>query len=338
MSNLYPGSSGGCRKIDGTFANAGDIEVYYKNCGISLSVPLSGTRTGLLQEERQSRKQMRVFGSRLEDPLSAAPLLERGSGSSRTVNANSSASCAGDVAEIALNFNVGNGQQFASSRCLEAPTYSISSVGNIIWNGDVTATTCDLSNFRELFRVIRGYLDSDGNVVTDSSGILTKIVHRETGTCLAPNVTQNADETWNMVIPLVPLSGPWGPLKFIPCDAYNSGFWWGLIPTLSSTLITPSYGPAPQQLVYLSDVSLLPDISNQAAAWSYFSTNGQAIYESSVDNKVQLYHYTSQIPPPGHLGHDDALAANTQLLNYSLYKLISTNPIDSFPFETTIPV
>lgn len=279
QSNIYPGSNGGCRKSDGTFAKNGDIEKFFQNCGASKSVSNTVNVTGV------------------------------------------SSICGGNIAEIALNFNVGTNLTFNDALCLLAP------VAPNDPEGFVTTGQCTLSNSREIFRVIRGLLDSKGNMKVDATGNLAKIVDRRTGLCLAPNVTLKDDGKYDMVIPYV--DGPMGPLKFIPCKAYNNGFWWALIPPLFSSEIPPGSGPAPQQIVYFSDVKKLPDLADPNKSWEYLTANGQAIYQSSTDEFVQLYPYTPDTPL---FGNDSRTRANTQILDYPLYTLISSSNLRDFPF------
>lgn len=246
--------------------------------------------------------------------------------SNSTLNAvnvgGTSSICGGNIGEIALNFNVGTTLTFADALCLIAPDLSDNSAKPKITTGE-----CTLTNPREIFRIIKGTLDSKGNTKVNADGNLAKIVDRRTGLCMAPDVTLLDNGKYDMKIPLI--DGPMGQLKFIPCNAYNNGFWWALIPPLYSPEIPIGNGPAPQQIAYFSDVTKLPDLADPVKSWEYLSANGQVIYESTTDTFVQLYRY---IPDTPLIGNDDRTRANTQILDYSMYNLISSSNLLEFPF------
>jgi hypothetical protein len=242
----------GCVKQDGTYANTGDIETFWQLCQPGAG---SGSSTGETQ----------------------------------TVTANQGL-CTGSISGVGFGYtgSPASNPQPATPFCMKSPVYSVNSKsqGQFTSGSSITFATCDLgehdvNNYPDqLFRVERAFY-SQGKFKPGNSGYYTRIIHRPSGNCVAPQfVTINSQPQYGN-------PKPGKPLQYIPCSSNsNSGYWWMISPTLApavasapvivgATKTSPGWSFNPSaypQLVYVNDPTEISPNLGSGVLWELLTT------------------------------------------------------------------
>lgn len=107
--------------------------------------------------------------------------------------------CQGVIGVIAPNFDVVTSQSDTNLNTCLSVGAQINPDPNVA-QFEVDLNNCDLSDFRQIFRVTRYNLDNDYNYVQDDNGIYAKIVFRANGFYLAPDLNASLSYNSNNVI------------------------------------------------------------------------------------------------------------------------------------------
>lgn len=237
---------------------------------------------------------------------------------------NQSSACGGTLALINLTFNPATFRSgdLSTSQCLNVTNATLNP--DKTYSANVVSASCDISDINQLLRIERFSLKSDGSLSVDSSGLLARISHRQSGACLAPTLNPSSKGTYD------PTNyEATGALSLVSCNTGSlSGVWWGLsqptpAPDKSST--------SPQQIVYIPDITKLPDLSNATSVWTFLQSTKAIQNTVESGRPVTMRNFNTGAAGTG---SSDATnnQNNTQYIDYGLYNLIVNSGLSNYPF------
>jgi hypothetical protein len=242
----------------------------------------------------------------------------------RPCNTQTSA-CSGTIALIDLTFNPATFRSgdISTTQCITVRNATINS--DTMVSADVIGTPCDISDINQVLRIERFDLKADGSLAVNSSGLLARITHRQTGACLAPTLNPGSKGTYD------PTNyNPTGNLSLVSCRIGNlSGAWWGLA---APTLAPNKSSTSPQQIVYIPDVTKLPkDLSNISAVWNFLKSTDAIKTDINNGGRVVMQKFNTGAAGTGSSDQTNN-QNNTQYIDYGLYNIIVNSGIANFQF------
>jgi hypothetical protein len=234
-------------------------------------------------------------------------------------------SCGGTIAIIDLTFNPATFRSgdLSTTQCITVRDARVNTDPTV--SSNIIGTPCDIGDINQILRIERFDLKPDGSLAINSSGLLARITHRQTGACLAPTLNPDPKGTYD------PTNyNRTGNLSLVSCSIGNlSGAWWGLAaptpaPNKSST--------SPQQIVYIPDVTKIPkDLSNINAVWEFLKSTDAIKTNINNNDRVVMQRFNTGAAGTG--SSDQANNQNnTQYIDYGLYDLIVNSGIANYQF------
>lgn len=232
--------------------------------------------------------------------------------------------CGGSIGILATNFNP---TSFISGSVSGLVCIAVSEtlVGETYTYDIPKGKQCDIGDLTQLFRVERFSRSSTGSYKHDSSGLVGRIVHRRSGKCLAPVLTQNAQGNY-----ILTSATSGSDLDLIPCETLGrDGVWWGFTPPITAP---DNSSAAPQQIVYIPDISEIPeDLGNITDVWNFLSSRLAIKNGATVGGNINM-----ELFDTGNLGSSPADNLNNQnnfqYIDYGIYHLITRNNLSSYTF------
>ena len=240
---------------------------------------------------------------------------------------NTNSQCGGTIALLDLTFNPSTftSGKISTTQCISIPQSSVTVNPNNTITANIVAASCNIDDLTQLLRIERFDLNSDGSVSSDSSGLLGRITHRETGACLAPTMNLNAQGTYD---PTNYSSS--GALSLVPCSTGTmDGVWWGFVPPTPNP---NNSSAAPQQLVYIPDVTKVPsDLTNATSVWSFLTSSSAIQTNVSAGSSIVMGNFNTGASGTG-TSDTTNKQNNTQYIDYSLYNLIVNAGLSNYQF------
>lgn len=232
--------------------------------------------------------------------------------------------CGGTLALIDLTFNPATFKSgdISTTQCLSVTTATQNPDHS--FSANVVGASCNIGDINQLLRIERFDMKSDGSLSTNSSGLLGRISHRQTGACLAPTLNRSAKGTYD------PTNyNPTGPLSLVPCNTGSlNGVWWGLA---APTPAPDQSSTSPQQIVYIPDVTKLPDLSNADNVWTFLKSTNAIQTTVNPGSSVMMTNFNTGAKSTGSSDASNN-QNNTQYIDYGLYNVIVNSGLSNYTF------